>query len=103
MTARWEKKGKWEAYRADFSERFANRPHVVRASTLGLEDYADTYLGERGQQYLQAYDRPEPWCCWISFGGPGEGETDRWARRQTQAKTAAVGGGSRAYAGELRR
>ena len=72
MTARWEKKGKWEAYRADFSERFANRPHVVRASTLGLEDYADTYVGERGQQYLQAYDRPEPWCCWISFGGPHE-------------------------------
>jgi choline-sulfatase len=72
LTARWEKKGKWEAYRADFSERFANRPQVVRASTVGLEDYADTYVGECGQHYLQSYDRPEPWFCWISFGGPHE-------------------------------
>ena len=72
MTARWEKKGKWEAYRIDFRERFANKPHVVRASTLGLEDYADTYVGDRGREYLESYDRPEPWFCWISFGGPHE-------------------------------
>jgi len=72
MTAGWAAKGKWEAYREDYRERFANKPHTVRPSTLGLEDYADRYVGERARQYLSRYDRDQPWCCWVSFGGPHE-------------------------------
>ena len=72
MTALWERKGKWEAYRADFEERFAEKPYMVRPSTLGLEDYADAYVGRRACEYLEAYDRPDPFCCWVSFGGPHE-------------------------------
>lgn len=72
MTAGWETRGKWEAYRQDYDERFAHRPHVVRPSTLGLEDYADVYVGQRAKEYLESYDRDQPWCCWVSFGGPHE-------------------------------
>ena len=72
MTAMWEKKGVWEGYRADYRERFSTKPHLVRASTLGLEDYADVYVGQQAKQYLQNYEREEPWCCWVSFGGPHE-------------------------------
>lgn len=72
MTAGWEAKGLWHAYRADYRERFSNKPHVVRPSTLPLEDYADVYVGQQAKQYLQRYDREEPWCCWVSFGGPHE-------------------------------
>ncbi len=72
MTAEWEAKGLWNAYRADYRERFSTKPHVVRPSTLGLEDYADVYVGQQTKQYLQNYDRAEPWCCWVSFGGPHE-------------------------------
>ena len=72
MTAMWEEKGIWEAYRADYRERFSTKPHLVRSSTLGLEDYADVYVGQQAKQYLQDYDRDEPWCCWVSFGGPHE-------------------------------
>ena len=72
MTAMWEDKGLWDAYRADYRERFSTKPHLVRSSTLGLEDYADVYVGQQAKQYLQSYERDEPWCCWVSFGGPHE-------------------------------
>ena len=72
MTAGWEAKGLWDAYRADYRERFRTKPHLVRPSTLGLEDYADVYVGQQAKRYLRNYDRQEPWCCWVSFGGPHE-------------------------------
>ena len=72
MTAMWEEKGLWEAYRADYRERFSTKPHIVRSSTFELEDYADVYVGQQTKQYLQNYERQEPWCCWVSFGGPHE-------------------------------
>ena len=65
-------RGLWDAYRADFRERFSTKPHMVRPSTLGLENYADVYVGQQAKQYLKNYDRQEPWCCWVSFGGPHE-------------------------------
>jgi len=72
MTALWEAKGLWDAYRADYRERFSTKPHLVRPSVLGLENYADVYVGQQAKQYLQNYNREEPWCCWVSFGGPHE-------------------------------
>ena len=72
MTADWEEKGLWDAYQADYRERFSTKPHLVRPSTLGFENYADVYVGQQAKQYLQDYDRQEPWCCWVSFGGPHE-------------------------------
>ncbi len=72
MTAMWEDKGLLEAYRADFKERFSNKPHVARASVLPLADYADVYVGQKARHYLESYNRDEPWFCWVSFGGPHE-------------------------------
>ncbi|MCG9131708.1 sulfatase-like hydrolase/transferase [Candidatus Poribacteria bacterium] len=72
MTAEWEEKGLWDAYQADYRERFSTKPYLVRPSPLGLENYADVYVGQQAKQYLQNYDRQEPWCCWVSFGGPHE-------------------------------
>jgi len=72
MTARWEDLGLLEAYREDFADRFATKPHVVRPSVLPLEEYADVYVGQQAKRYLEAYDRDEPWFCWVSFGGPHE-------------------------------
>jgi arylsulfatase len=72
MTATWAEKGLLEAYRADFDERFSNKHHVARPSVLPLEDYADVYVGRRAKNYLQSYDRDQPWFCWVSFGGPHE-------------------------------
>ena len=72
MTVEWETKGLWDAYRADYRERFNTKPYLVRPSTLGFENYADVYVGQQAKQYLQNYNREEPWCCWVSFGGPHE-------------------------------
>lgn len=72
MTARWEEKGLWQAYKDDFAERFSSKPHLVRPSTLPLEDYADVYVGQQAKNYLREYDRSEPWFCWVTFGGPHE-------------------------------
>ena len=72
MTAEWEEKGVWEAYREDYRERFRVKPHVVRPSVVGLENYADVYVGQKAKMYLERYDRLQPWFCWVSFGGPHE-------------------------------
>ncbi len=72
MTERWQQAGLWKAYQEDYRERFASKPHMVRPSVLPLEEYADVYVGQRAKKYLQEYDRPEPWFCWVSFGGPHE-------------------------------
>ena len=72
MTAGWESKGLLKTYQADYAERFANKPWVVRPSVLPLEDYADVYVGQQAKRYLESYDRDQPWCCWVSFGGPHE-------------------------------
>jgi choline-sulfatase len=72
MTAEWAKLGIWEAYKKDLAERYSNKPYVVRPSTLGFEHYYDTYVGRKAKDYLEAYDRNQPWFCWVSFGGPHE-------------------------------
>ncbi|MDE0556642.1 MAG: sulfatase-like hydrolase/transferase [Candidatus Poribacteria bacterium] len=72
MTVEWETKGLWDAYRADYRERFSTKPYLVRPSTLGFENYADVYVGQQAKRYLQNYKYEEPWCCWVSFGGPHE-------------------------------
>lgn len=72
MTAMWDAKGLWQAYKADFADRFGNKPWVARPSVLPFEDYADVYVGQRAKNYLAGYDRDQPWFCWVSFGGPHE-------------------------------
>ena len=72
MTAMWEGKGLLQAYRDDFAERFRVKPHMVRPSSLPLEDYADVYVGQQAKNYLKVYDRNQPWFCWVTFGGPHE-------------------------------
>jgi choline-sulfatase len=72
MTERWQRLGHWDALKADYKERSKNKPYLIRPSTLPLEEYPDVYVGRQAREYLEAYDRSEPWFCWVSFGGPHE-------------------------------
>ncbi len=72
MTAMWDEKELLDGYRADITDRLANKPYVVRPSSLPLEDYYDVYIGQKAKGYLESYRRDEPWFCWVSFGGPHE-------------------------------
>jgi arylsulfatase len=72
LTDRWEAAGLYDAYRADLRDRYANKAWVARPSPLPLELYADVYVGQQAASYLRDYDGEQPWCCWVSFGGPHE-------------------------------
>jgi choline-sulfatase len=72
LTDRWERAGVYDAYRADLRERYANKPWVARPSPLPLSLYADVHVGQQAAAYLREYVGEEPWCCWVSFGGPHE-------------------------------
>jgi arylsulfatase A-like enzyme len=77
MMGCWEEHGLLDAYRADHDNRFScmrgdDDVDLVRPSSLPLEYYYDTYVARHAREYLDAYDREEPWCCWVSFGGPHE-------------------------------
>ena len=70
MVAGWQAEGLLEKYRLDFEDRFTHKQYIVRPSTLPLEHYYDVYVGQQARRYLSAYDRDEPWFCWVSWGGP---------------------------------
>jgi choline-sulfatase len=72
MTATWKSKGLWQAYQNDYTERFRTKPHLIRPSALGLDDYYDVYVAQHARDYLRDYDRKQPWFCWVSFPGPHE-------------------------------
>ena len=72
MTERWQQLGLLEAHRADYKERFANEPWVVRPSALPAEQYYDTYVGQQATRYLRDLGTDRPWFCWVSFPGPHE-------------------------------
>lgn len=72
LTALWEERGVWDAYRRDFAERFANKPHMARPSPLPLDLYYDTYVGRVACEHLRSAPLDRPWFCTVSFGGPHE-------------------------------
>jgi len=69
MTDLWEEHAVYSAYKDDIQRRKQNRSEV-RPSVLPLDLYYDVYVGRKSAEYLKAYDRPEPWMCWVSFPGP---------------------------------
>jgi arylsulfatase len=72
LTDRWKEAGVYDAYRADLRERYATKPWIARPSPVPLELYADVYVGQQAAAYLRDYASDQPWCCWVSFGGPHE-------------------------------
>jgi choline-sulfatase len=71
MTALWETRGVWDAYRADMKDRVGrNARPLARASVLPLDLYYDVYVGQAAARHLAALPADAPWFCWVSFGGP---------------------------------
>ena len=70
MTAGWQAKGLWDEFKRDLTERIQTNPFLVRPSTLPLQEYYDVYVGQQAVDYLQKYQRDQPWFCWVSFPGP---------------------------------
>ncbi len=72
LTDLWEKRGLWEAYRADFEERYRTNPFTARPSVLPLDLHYDTYVGTQAAEHLATLEGTKPWFCMVSFGGPHE-------------------------------
>lgn len=72
MTARWESLGLFDAFKKDIQERKGKNKTLVRPSPLPLNEYYDVYVGQQAKDYLEKYQRAEPWFCWVSFAGPHE-------------------------------
>jgi len=73
MTSYWKKKGLLDEFRKDAKRRWGDgkgKYWEVKPSPLPLEDYYDTYIGQRAKEYIENYDMDKPWFCWVSFGGP---------------------------------
>jgi choline-sulfatase len=72
ITDLWETHGLLDAYRHDVADRLATTPWVARPSPLGPDLYYDAYVARQAAAYLRAYDRDQPWCCYVGFPGPHE-------------------------------
>jgi arylsulfatase len=72
LTERWKSLGLLEPFRKDIEQRSGKNKTLVRPSPLPLAEYYDVYVGQQAKKYLQNYERPEPWFCWVSFVGPHE-------------------------------
>lgn len=72
MTARWDSLGLFEPFQKDIQERMGGNKTLVRPSPLPLAEYYDVYVGQQAKNYLQNYNRSEPWFSWVSFAGPHE-------------------------------
>jgi arylsulfatase len=71
MTDEWKRRGVYADFVRDMRTRKKQTP-AARPSPLPLDCYPDVYVGQAAAGYLRAYDRAEPWFCWVSFGGPHE-------------------------------
>ncbi|MCF7853754.1 MAG: sulfatase-like hydrolase/transferase [Candidatus Pacebacteria bacterium] len=69
MTDEWERKGE-RLYRA-FKDDYASRQVITaRPSPLSVEDYSDSYVGRKAVEFIESYDKNQPVCLFVGFGGP---------------------------------
>jgi arylsulfatase len=70
LTRRWEELGLLERYREDYRRRAADPGAGAWASPLPAEEFADTYVGGKAEEWLRAYQEPRPFLLVVGFGGP---------------------------------
>lgn len=70
LSRRWERLGLLETYREDYRWRAASAGAAAWASPLPLEEFADSYVGARAEEWLVAYRRAELFLLVVGFGGP---------------------------------
>jgi arylsulfatase len=70
LTRRWEELGLLELYREDYRRRAADPGAGAWASPLPLEEFADSYVGARAEDWLRSYRQARPFLLVVGFGGP---------------------------------
>jgi arylsulfatase A-like enzyme len=75
MTDYLEEHGLYEAFKRDYADRRKHReenPFLVRRSPLPAENFLDSYVGRRAEEYLSQYADSRPLCLFVGFPGPHE-------------------------------
>ncbi len=73
MTDHWRALGICERFRADYKKRReAGSVDAVWPSPMPEGETIDDFVGRTAVDYLGAYDRDEPFCVFVGFGGPHE-------------------------------
>jgi len=72
MTDHWKGLGLLDTFREDYERRRQSRPFGVWPSPLPTEEFLDSYIGRQAVRFIGDYDRSEPMCLFVGFGGPHE-------------------------------
>lgn len=65
----WRHHDLLETVREDYEKR-SHPEDESWPSPLPFEHYLDSYVGRKGVEFIEEYDRGEPFCLFLSFGGP---------------------------------
>lgn len=73
LTDHWERQGLFETFLNDYIRRGKEGGvAAVWPSPLPPGETLDDFVGRTACEYLESYDRPEPWLVFVGFGGPHE-------------------------------
>ena len=80
-SAHLEAKGLLQVHIEDYRRRAAEGDLAVWPTPLPEDDYIDGYIGARAVDYLEGYDRTEPFFLFVGFQGPHYpwSAPERWA------------------------
>ena len=79
LTDEWQENGLYDVFKDDLDARMevaesdSAREAVDKAtwaSPLPVEDHMDSYVGRQATQFLENYDRDDPFCLYVGFSGP---------------------------------
>ena len=70
MTDHWRELGLLEAFREDYARRQEVGVRAVWPSPLPVEEFLDSYIGRQAIEFVEAYERSQPMCLFVGFGGP---------------------------------
>jgi len=90
MTDHWREVGCLELFREDYRKRAACRPdQATWPSPMPEGETLDDFIGRTAVDYVSGYDRDEPLCLFVGFGGPHEpwDPPASWADRYDPAQT----------------
>jgi arylsulfatase A-like enzyme len=90
MTDDWAKKGILDLYRDDYAKRgkAGGDRGALWPSPMPEDDHMDAFIGRTAVEYLENYDRDEPFALFVGFGGPHSpwDPPEAWAEKYKDAE-----------------
>ena len=70
LTDEWRRLGLWDALQADYADRTKDEDQVVRPSVLPVDQFIDSYIGRKAEDFVDAYEDGRALCLFVGFAGP---------------------------------